>query len=48
VRSPRGGLGLGLYIAYQIALAHDGRLEVSSSDEHGTEFVFHLPVVTAV
>lgn len=47
VRSPRGGLGLGLYIAYQIALAHDGRLEVSSSDEDGTEFVFHLPVVTA-
>jgi len=48
LRSPRGGLGLGLYIAYQIALAHDGRLEVSSTDEDGTQFVFHLPVAPAV
>ncbi len=47
VRSPRGGLGLGLYIAYQIALAHDGRLEVASSDEDGTQFSFHLPLTTS-
>lgn len=47
VRSPRGGLGLGLYIACQIAVAHGGRLEVSSTDEDGTLFSFHLPLAAA-
>lgn len=37
------GLGLGLYIARQIALAHGGRLDVSSSAEAGTSFRVTLP-----
>jgi signal transduction histidine kinase len=38
-----GGLGLGLYIATQIVLAHGGRLEASSGDRDGTTFSVHLP-----
>lgn len=37
------GLGLGLYIAKQIALGHDGDLKVHS-DETGTVFTFEMPV----
>jgi signal transduction histidine kinase len=37
------GLGLGLYIARQIAEAHDGTIEVSSSPEAGTTFTVRLP-----
>jgi PAS domain S-box-containing protein len=37
------GLGLGLYIAHQIVVAHGGRLEVSSSEEAGTCFRVALP-----
>ena len=40
---PSGNLGLGLYIADQIALAHKGRLDVDSSDERGTTFTLCLP-----
>lgn len=36
------GLGLGLYIAREIALAHKGSIEVSS-DEQGTAFCIRLP-----
>jgi signal transduction histidine kinase len=39
----RGGLGLGLFIARQIAEAHGGSLEVSSTPEAGTTFAVHLP-----
>jgi signal transduction histidine kinase len=38
------GLGLGLYIARQIAQAHGGTLEVESSETHRTSFVFRLPI----
>jgi PAS domain S-box-containing protein len=38
-----GGLGLGLYIARQIVLAHGGRLDVSSSETAGTSFRVTLP-----
>lgn len=38
------GLGLGLYIAKQIALAHGGRLDVISTQEAGTLFSFHMPL----
>jgi signal transduction histidine kinase len=38
------GLGLGLYIARQIAQAHQGRLEVRSSPGDGAEFVLSLPL----
>ncbi|WP_349976642.1 GAF domain-containing sensor histidine kinase [Pseudomonas sp. WHRI 8519] len=40
---PRQGLGLGLYIANQIALAHGGRMQVISDELTGTLFSFHLP-----
>jgi len=36
------GLGLGLYIASQIALAHGGTLDVRSTREDGTVFTAHL------
>lgn len=39
------GLGLGLYIASQIATAHDGTLTVNSSAESGTCFVARFPAV---
>lgn len=39
----REGLGLGLYIASQIALAHNGELTVSS-DETETRFLFRMPI----
>lgn len=42
--APQAGLGLGLYIAKQIALAHGGRMEVRSSAEGGTLFSLYLPV----
>jgi signal transduction histidine kinase len=43
-KSHHRGLGLGLYIANQIALAHGGRMEVLSSDQAGTRFTFRMPL----
>lgn len=40
---PHGNLGLGLYIADRIVHAHQGTIEVASSEEHGTTFTVHLP-----
>jgi signal transduction histidine kinase len=40
--SDRPGLGLGLYIASEIARAHDGSLEVASSPAE-TRFTFRMP-----
>ena len=37
------GLGLGLYIAYQIVLAHRGRIDVRSVPGEGTTFSVRLP-----
>lgn len=37
------GLGLGLYIAAQVMLAHGGTLAVTSTDADGTRFTAHLP-----
>jgi len=37
------GLGLGLFIVQEIARAHGGTVEVSSSVGDGTTFVVHLP-----
>ena len=37
------GLGLGLFISQQIAMAHDGELGVASSATSGTEFTVRLP-----
>jgi signal transduction histidine kinase len=36
-------LGLGLYIVEKIVSAHGGSIEVSSTREHGTTFIVHLP-----
>jgi len=41
---PQAGLGLGLYIASQIAQAHGGRLDVVSTWEQGTTFTFAMPL----
>ncbi|HEY1417580.1 MAG TPA: PAS domain-containing sensor histidine kinase [Myxococcaceae bacterium] len=38
-----GSVGLGLYIAWHVARAHDGKIEVSSSPEAGTTFRLSLP-----
>lgn len=37
------GLGLGLFIGQQIVQAHEGTIEVTSSEEAGTRFVVRLP-----
>jgi signal transduction histidine kinase len=42
-RTDREGLGLGLYIASEIASAHGGRIDVSSTDEE-TRFTFSMPL----
>jgi signal transduction histidine kinase len=39
----QGGLGLGLYIAAEIARSHGGTIDVSSSARSGTTFTFTLP-----
>ncbi len=42
--APRGeGLGLGLFIAHQIVLAHGGSIDVRSSAHEGTCFTVRLP-----
>jgi two-component system, sensor histidine kinase and response regulator len=38
-----GGLGLGLYISQQIAVAHGGVIDVASSSEAGSTFTVRLP-----
>jgi signal transduction histidine kinase len=40
---PTSSLGLGLYIAERIVCAHDGRIEVASTEASGTTFTIHLP-----
>jgi signal transduction histidine kinase len=42
--TPRPGLGLGLYIASEIARAHDGTLTVCSNTDDGTCFTLRLPL----
>jgi sigma-B regulation protein RsbU (phosphoserine phosphatase) len=42
VRPSQQGLGLGLYIASQIALAHSGRIDVVSNGQE-TRFTFSMP-----
>lgn len=39
----RGGLGLGLYIVREVAHAHGGSAEVTSSADTGTTFTLQLP-----
>jgi signal transduction histidine kinase len=40
-------LGLGLYIASQIAIAHGGEITVASSDADGTTFAMRIPRTAA-
>lgn len=53
-RSAAGGeshstnLGLGLFIAREVALGHGGTLDVESDREHGTVFTMRLPARPAV
>ena len=42
IKPGQQGLGLGLYISSEIAKAHGGKLEVSSTDEE-TIFTLHIP-----
>jgi PAS domain S-box-containing protein len=37
------GLGLGLFISQQIAIAHTGTIQVISSEENGTHLIVNLP-----
>lgn len=37
------GLGLGLFISQQVAIAHGGRIDVESSEASGTSFVVRIP-----
>jgi signal transduction histidine kinase len=43
VRQSKQGLGLGLYIASEIARAHQGTLDVTSTEEE-TRFIFRMPL----
>ena len=43
----KGGIGLGLAIAAELVRGHGGRLELSRSDEDGTEFLIRLPKTIA-
>jgi PAS domain S-box-containing protein len=38
-----GGAGLGLYIARELTVLHNGTLEIGSTNSEGTEFVLRLP-----
>lgn len=38
-----GSIGMGLYIAREVAKSHNGRIEVTSSPEEGTSFTIRLP-----
>ncbi|MHC8295759.1 GAF domain-containing sensor histidine kinase [Pseudomonas sp. LB3P58] len=44
--TPQTGLGLGLYIARQIAQSHGGKLDVVSTEQQGTTFTFSLPALS--
>jgi signal transduction histidine kinase len=42
-RQGASGLGLGLYITQQIAVAHGGTIDVQSDESRGTRFTVDLP-----
>ncbi|MBA2674379.1 sensor histidine kinase [Ramlibacter sp.] len=44
LKVPSTNLGLGLFIAREVALGHKGTLEVASDSENGTVFTMRLPL----
>ncbi|HAW24216.1 MAG TPA: histidine kinase, partial [Pseudomonas sp.] len=46
--STQSGLGLGLYIANEIAASHGGSMQVTSTAEAGTTFTFSMPTGAAL
>lgn len=44
---PKTSLGLGLFVAREIAVAHGGTIEVKSGENEGTTFTVSLPVAAA-
>ncbi len=45
IRIERTSIGLGLFIAHQIVIAHGGTIDVTSSAAEGTAFTVLLPKV---
>lgn len=43
----QGGLGIGLSLVQRLVEMHDGKVEVDSTWGKGSEFVVHLPIMTA-
>jgi signal transduction histidine kinase len=41
--TPRGNLGLGLFIVHELVMAHRGKVEVDSRAGEGTRFIVRLP-----
>ena len=44
MRHRPGSIGLGLYIAREVARSHGGTIDVTSSAEAGTTFTVRLPL----
>ena len=44
---PHTSMVLGLFVAHEIAIAHDGTLEVVSTEADGTIFTLRLPRLPA-
>lgn len=42
-RNRPGSIGMGLYIAREVAKSHGGRIDVTSTAKAGTSFTMHLP-----
>jgi signal transduction histidine kinase len=45
MEQPVQGTGLGLFICKRIIEAHQGRIEVRSQPDKGTEFIVYLPLL---